>query len=419
MSVSLTEKEFSNYTEGHDKAKELTVFAQYKSILCQLQSMMEQSHCGTHVSTLLGASLFSTGGAPNVFRVINPEMQRFQKDLEKYYERPFLFSTQYSQPKEEFERRSIVVGNTKYQQVFEGEVLQMIDDGEHIHTYQVHKIYHAYPFEGATGVILSRVGTKEILVCFRSAIETSTFVNIGKSNILDAPLCFDDDDPTVEINSYLGTLFHTHYSDKQSVAAIMKSLQPDKIIFLGFSMGGAIGQLALYDMLCKQSMRIPSEHLFLGSPRFASQGFYDSLGKQIQIHTFVSAIRHKGLVYLDPIPMLGQFADPHHISLIGNLNKVDPKKDIFQRDILDPQASGPIDIQSIATKWSFRGHCQSSHVGVLFACLAGEQFGNSCMSLHNLAYFTLACYGVLRQSEGAAFLATDLADVEDECTSWD
>ena len=158
--------------------------------------------------------------------------------------------------------------------------------------------------------------------------------------------------------------------------------------------------MSMYDLLCTHqvaSADINTEHLFLGCPRFASQTFYDRLRRRTTITTFVSAIHHKGCLHLDPIPMLGNAADPHRINLIGSLQPVEKKKDVWGRGILDKRASGRVDIIAMATRPLFRNHCEASHVAVMFACLANKHTSSgSAMDLHNFAYFTIAQLGELQ-----------------------
>jgi hypothetical protein len=167
--------------------------------------------------------------------------------------------------------------------------------------------------KGCSGVVLEAKGHR--IVVFRSATEVSTFLKVGASSLAQTPVEFA---PGVTCNRYLAETYDKHIS--APLAALVQESPEMPTTFLGYSMGAALSQLALFDLVIKRELSIATTHLLLASPRIASQSFYTELQKQgVWISNIIAATRYCGAIHMDPVPLIKGFSDPPRILLLGRL----------------------------------------------------------------------------------------------------
>lgn len=250
-------------------------------------------------------------------------------------------------------------------------------------TLKVRKLFVADPQRGCDGVVLET--DQSMFVVFRSATSASTFVKIGASSMLQYPKVLADG---VECNSLLGNYYEKHLAEP--LADVLQASRVKKIIFLGYSMGAALGQLALYDLVVKRDIHIQQRHVFLASPRIANDLFYEKLqARGVRVRNIVAAARIGDFIHLDPIPLLKGFRDPPEIYLVGQL---------FDDEVSWSAAAMPQHgtiVNAVACSPAFRNSLQC-HAVSIFASFMQTAFGESSMDLHG-SYRMLVCNCSLRR----------------------
>ena len=257
--------------------------------------------------------------------------------------------------------------------------------------FKLAAVMHAKPFDGATGVVLKREGkdTDEFVICFRSAVEISSFIKVGADPLVHAPARLSEH---ANANAFVSNLYCGYKAVLQKT--VVKGFKKgSKITFLGFSMGSALAQLCMHDLFATQGLQAETEHLLLASPRVASQGFYRELATAatpVTVTAFLAAANYAGKIHMDPVPLLNAFSDPPHLFVIGSLQT--PQK-AWRERFLKAQTYG--------TKLHFevyrpikglsKHRCSSVAV---FGSFIGSLITGSALDLHNIGYFNIANYGL-------------------------
>jgi len=248
-------------------------------------------------------------------------------------------------------------------------------------SFNILKLFTLNPECGCDGVVLET--PLQLFVIFRSATSTSTFMKIGMSGLIQSSKVLSCG---ATCNSFLGNYYEKHFS--AALAAIVQAKREKKIVFLGYSMGAALGQIAMYDLTVTRSVRLRQTHLFLASPRIASSAFYKQLlDRGVRIRNMSAATRLGNYIHLDPIPLLKGFCDPPEVFIIGQLFK----EGVCWNEATMPQAGTSLDV--LATTSSFQNHLQC-HPLAVFGSFMQTAFGQSCMDLHG-SYRMLVYNGIL------------------------
>ena len=327
----------------------MSEYKAYSKMLIDVQSLLERS-----------APSFETYH-PWIASVSASELpEEYANELKEYREKPFL--------------------SLEKTKLHEGTMVR-IPINNKPQMFTIRKLFVDDPSYGCSGIVLET--DKLTFVVFRSATHTSTFMKVGASSLLQSPKILA---PGVQCNAYLGNHYNKHFS--APLAAILQS-QPDKqVLFLGYSMGAALGQLAMYDMIVRRGIPLRQKHLFLASPRMANHLFYEHLSARgVRIRNIVAATRLKGDVYLDPVPLLRGFSDPPVIYLLGQLFE----PGISWHGGVVPTAGTKLNV--IETSDAFKDHFKCHAVSILSSYMQ-TAFGESSMDLHG-SYCVLVCNGTL------------------------
>ena len=257
--------------------------------------------------------------------------------------------------------------------------------------FKLAAVMNTKPYDGATGVVLKREGveTDEFVICFRSAVEISTFVKVGADPLVHAPARLSEQ---AKVNAFVSNLYDGYKPTLQET--VVKGFKKgSKVAFLGFSMGSALAQLCMHHLFVTQGLQAETEHLLLASPRVGNQGFYRELATAatpVTVTTFVAAANYAGKIHMDPVPLLNAFTDPPRLFVIGSLQT---PQNAWHERFLQPQQYG--------TKLHFevyrpikglsKHRCSSVAV---FGSFIGSLITGSALDLHNIGYFSIANYGL-------------------------
>jgi len=333
--------ELSKFTRATSAS--MREYKQYSRMLIDVQRLLERSAPSFKTYRPWMASL-TTSTLP----------EHYKKELLAYKEKPFL--------------------GLEELKIHEGMDLRIPVSGKP-QTFRVRKLFVDDPTTGCVGIVLET--KRELFVVFRSATHTSTFVKIGASSMMQSPKNLA---PHVQCNAYLGHYYDRHFSD--GLAAIAQARPRKAMVFLGYSMGAALAQLAMYDLYIQRGMSLQQQHLFFASPRIASASFYTELSDRgIHIRNIIAATRLENSVYLDPVPLLAGFSDPPILYLVGQLFE----PDVSWHDAVLPVAGTALNV--IETSDAFRDHFHCHAVSILGSYLQ-TAFGQSSMDLHS-AYSAL------------------------------
>jgi hypothetical protein len=257
--------------------------------------------------------------------------------------------------------------------------------------FKLAAVMHSKPYDGATGVVLKREDkdTDEFVICFRSAVEISSFIKVGADPLVHAPARLSEQ---ANANAFVSNLYDGYKAViRENVVKGFK--KGSKITFLGFSMGSALAQMCMHDLFVAQGLQAETEHLLLASPRVANQDFYRELATAatpVTVTTFLAAANYAGKVHLDPVPLLNAFSDPPRLFVIGSL--ASPQK-AWRGRFLKPQQYGsklPFECYK-PIKGLSKHRCSSVAV---FGSFLGSLVTGSALDLHNLGYFGIANYGL-------------------------
>jgi hypothetical protein len=329
-------------------------------------------HCKSHVGAFLHCT--TPAAAP-------PEYAAYAQtlvDLQALFQLPPTFShfrpwmgspSQLPLPKnyttelEDFARQPYLAFPSR--KVYEGGALDIQKK-----RYVVRKLWVDRPEEGCIGLVL-KCG-KELIVAFKSATHVSTFVKIGASSMLQHPKTLT---PGVRCNSYLANYYNKHFS--APLAAALSAEPADaKVVFLGYSMGAALGQLALYDLRVRRGKVFQQAHLFMASPRVATRKFYEQLDKRgIEITNMIAATRYKDSIYMDPVALLKGFDNPHTTLVFGQLEAVGAS---WQEGLFPTPGTPLVVVRGTA---DFHAQFQCHPLSIMGSYLR-TAFGESSMDLH-------------------------------------
>lgn len=302
----------------------------------------------------------------------------------------------YNDALEDFQKHQFlnVVENGQLVRKTIGDTYELIGMKE---SYKIEKILHSLPYDGATGVILKYNGRykDKYVICFRSAIETSSFMKIGLSGLGESAYPWSS---KATANQFLSSLYIEEYAPIIREAVLNNWRPASEILFLGFSMGAALAQLSMYDLFVDQKLECQSSHLLLASPRVANDAFYKELASsstQTRVCNFIAAANFKDIVYMDPIPLMSNFRDPPQIYILGNLSQSCTK---WHEQLLDPTLAFdtifPIQI------FKMRPEVHNTYTCSCIATLGtfiGSMLTGTSIDIHNLAYFNAANYCVIQR----------------------
>ena len=274
-----------------------------------------------------------------------------------------------------------------------------VDDPMHLtgfdDSYKIDTILHALPYDGATGVVLKSEGTVDkYVVCFRSAIETASFMKVGMSGMASGGHNWSKN---AKANRFLSDLY-LEYAPSIKKAIVTNWKPGSTIVFLGFSMGAALAQLCMYDLLVNERLVCTASHLLLASPRIANEAFYKDLAvakTPTLVTTYLTAVNYRGSIYMDPVPLLDCFEDPPQRFVLGDL---DTSQEVWHSNILDATASYGSRFPVQVYKKNNRRNYRCSPVSV-FGSFVGSMLTGTAIDLHNLGYFNIAHYGDLGSNE--------------------
>jgi hypothetical protein len=305
----------------------------------------------------------------------------------------------YNEALEEFQTNN-------YLNVFDGQSLCKKRVGDPIQLkgfddlYKIDTILHALPYDGATGVVLKSEGgthgsfkIDKYVVCFRSAIETASFIKVGMSGMASGGHNWSKN---AKANRFLSELY-LEYAPSIKKAIVTNWKPGSTIVFLGFSMGAALAQLCMYDLLVNERLVCTASHLLLASPRIANEAFYKDLAVSktpTLITTYLTAVNYRGSIYMDPVPLLDCFEDPPQRFVLGDLRT---SQEVWHTNILDATASYGSRFPVQVYKKTGRNY-RCSPVSV-FGSFVGSMLTGTAIDLHNLGYFNIAYHGDLFSNE--------------------
>lgn len=394
----------SLYVAGDTTEEEDDMFHAYRHALCNLQMNFECT-CPAlpFYKTWMSSIVSSEGSRQQVKHIFDPsDLHSYNAHLEAFMEKPYLNVVVASGPE-----------GCRVKKIAEQETLHLSIRNRR-EPFTLLKVLSCLPFDGCTGVVLKHATKPEFVICFRSAIETSTFMKIGTSSMLSTPYPVEGE---VAVNAFLGTLYWTHYAEAVRAALAPFAKTPSTIRFLGFSMGAALCQMCMYDVFAKTSMfsSWSQTHLLFGSPRCANQNFYEDLAvAKVEVETHVAATNYKSCIYIDPIPCLDcGFVDPPHQFLLGQL---DVASATWTNAMLDMSTSMPFKVQRVRCTRAFR-NVHRCHPMRIFGSFVSTMFHSSNMALHNTGYFNITYHGIITKAPRPPRVFDGLE--EEELTPWE